>query len=98
MKTRDDRPLVPSVCQASPIVVRGQCRMSSPCRVVAAAHAGGASGLSLGPDTIADLPDRPLRDVLSRLLMSERRDRHAGLCVLAAVAKGASEVAINHTC
>ncbi|WP_279598188.1 methyl-accepting chemotaxis protein [Methylobacterium sp. J-026] len=45
--------------------------------------------------TIADLPDGPLRDALSRLLTRGRRERHTNLSVLANVAKEASEAAIN---
>lgn len=37
-------------------------------------------------NAITDLPDGPLRDMLSRLLMRGRRDRHTSLGALAAVA------------
>ena len=45
--------------------------------------------------TISDLPDGPLRDVFSRLLMRGRRERHTHLGALASITHEASEAAIN---
>ncbi|MCJ2049363.1 methyl-accepting chemotaxis protein [Methylobacterium sp. J-070] len=45
--------------------------------------------------TIADLPEGPLREVLSRLLTRGRRERYTHLGALASVAHEASEAAIN---
>ena len=45
--------------------------------------------------TISDLPNGPLREAVTRLIRQGRQDRQKNLSVLAAVAKEASEAAIN---